>query len=196
MNKKDKQKYLIEAASEAVVAKTELMERTTNDIIAMAAALARALKRGGTIYIAGNGGSSSDAMHFATELIVRLTGEFERRALPAVALTSNGSLLTAAGNDYGFSQIFARQVAALAGKKDILVVLSTSGNSENIILAAKQARKNGARVFALLGAGGGKMKKHADFTIVVPSKNVQRIQEEHIFIIHNIVQLIEWELFT
>jgi D-sedoheptulose 7-phosphate isomerase len=196
MTKAEKRKMLFNAAAEAVDTKQALMRKTLDDIIAMAAGLTRALKKGGTIYLAGNGGSAADCQHFATELVVRLSGKFNRPSLPAVSLTADSSLLTAAGNDFGFDRIFVRQVESLAGKKDILLLISTSGNSENLIKAAQAARRNGTSIYALLGRGGGKLRKYAAQKIIVPSKSVQRIQEEHIFIIHNLVHLVEQDLFA
>jgi D-sedoheptulose 7-phosphate isomerase len=195
IKKTEKRKILIDAAVEAVHAKTGLMEKSGDAIIDMAAGLARVIKKGGAIYLAGNGGSAADCQHFAAELMVRLTGKFERPSLPAVSLTSDSSLLTAAGNDYGFEKIFARQVESLLRKRDILVLISTSGNSENLIHAARAARQKDVPVYALLGNRGGKLKKYADKAITVPSNSVQHIQEEHIFIIHSLVQLMEKDLF-
>jgi len=188
-------RHLLLSAAEAVAVKTELMEDCLYQIVAMAYGMARLLKRGGTIFLAGNGGSAADCQHFATELVVRLTGKFERPSLPAIALTSDSALLTAAGNDYGFDLIFARQVESLVRPKDLLVLLSTSGNSANLVRAAQAARKKKVAVYALLGCGGGKLKRYASQAIIVPADSVQRIQEEHTFLIHSLVELIERELF-
>lgn len=195
MEKRETRMALVASAIEAMEAKMALMEQATDTIIDLAAALTATIRRGGTIYLAGNGGSAADCQHFATELVVRLTGKFERPSLPAVSLTSDSALLTAAGNDYGFDRIFARQVEGLVRKKDHLILMSTSGNSENLIEAARVARKKGVAISALLGGDGGKLKRLAAHVVVVPSGSVQRIQEEHTFIIHNLVQLIEWNLF-
>lgn len=195
LKKRDKRKLLLAAAVAATNAMTDLLEGSLDEIIDMASGLAKIIKAGGAVYLAGNGGSATDCQHFATEMVVRLTGKFERPSIAAVALTSDSALLTAAGNDYGFEMIFARQVEGLVTKKDLLFLISTSGNSANLILAARAAKKMGAPVYALLGKNGGRLKKLADNSIVVPSDSVQRIQEEHIFIIHNIVQLIEGDLF-
>lgn len=192
----EKKKVILGAAAEGVATRQTLMESALDDIIAMADGLTRALARGGTVYLAGNGGSAADCQHFATELIVRLTGKFNRPSLPAVSLTADSCLLTAAGNDYGFDKIFARQVEGLAGKKDILVLISTSGNSPNLIEAAKAARAKDVAVYALLGYDGGELKKHADKKIIVPSESVQRIQEEHTFLIHTLVHLVERDLYA
>ncbi len=195
MNKQEKRKGLLDAAAKGVALRQALCENLIDDIIDTASFLARVIKKGGTIYLAGNGGSAADAQHFATELVVRLTGKFERPSIPASAFTADSSLLTAAGNDYGFDKIFARQTESFVGKKDVLVVISTSGNSRNLVEAAKVAKRNGAPVVGLLGSKGGKIKRYASKSIIVPSESVQRIQEEHIFIIHNIVHLIEQDLF-
>lgn len=195
MKKADKRRHLIRAAVEAVEVKTQLMEKSLDDIIELSVMMARAIKKGGTIYLAGNGGSAADCQHFATELVVRLSTSFNRPSLAAVSLGCDSSLLTAAGNDFGFDKIFSRQVEGLVGKKDALVLISTSGNSQNLVLAARAARKKGACVYSLLGGSGGRLKKLSDYKLMVPSQSVQRIQEEHTFIIHNLVYLMERELF-
>lgn len=195
MDKKDTRMALVAAAIEAMEAKMALMELATDTIIDLATALTRTIRQGGTIYLAGNGGSAADCQHFATEMVVRLTGKFERSSLPAVSLTADGALLTAAGNDYGFDRIFARQVEGLARRKDHLILISTSGNSENLIQAARAGKKKGMGVAALLGGNGGRLKRLVGRAVIVPSDSVQRIQEEHTFIIHNLVQLVEWNLF-
>ncbi len=192
----EKRKTVLGAAAEGVATRQTLMESALDDIIGMADGLTRALARGGTVYLAGNGGSAADCQHFATELVVRLTGKFNRPSLPAISLTADSCLLTAAGNDYGFDKIFARQIEGLAGKKDILVLISTSGKSSNLIEAAKAARAKGVAVYALLGYDGGKLKKYADKKIIVPSESVQRIQEEHTFLIHTLVHLVERDLYV
>jgi len=193
---KEKKKALLMTAAEAVGVRYALVRTAMDDIVAVASGMARVIKRGGVIYLAGNGGSAADCQHFATEMVVRLTGKFERPSLPAVSLAADGALLTAAGNDYGFEHVFSRQVEGLVTKKDILVLISTSGNSPNLIAAAQAATHKGVAVFALLGCGGGKLKRYADKKIIVPSDSVQRIQEEHGFLIHSLVQLIEWDLFA
>ena len=154
----------------------------------------RALAAGHKLLLFGNGGSAADAQHIAAELVGRYMRD--RPGIAAIALTTDTSILTSVGNDYGFDRVFSRQVEGLVGKKDMLLVISTSGNSKNLIEAAKAARKKGAKVFALLGGNGGKARRYADLKVVVPSTSVQRIQEEHIFIIHNLVALIEQDLFA
>lgn len=148
-----------------------------------------ALKGGHTIYIAGNGGSAADAQHFAAEL----TGRYrkERKGLPALALTTNTSNLTAIANDFNFSDIFSRQLEALAKEGDLFVAISTSGNSENIIKGLQKARELKLHTVGLAGNDGGKMKEWCDEIIVVPSKSTPRIQECHILIIHCWCELID-----
>jgi D-sedoheptulose 7-phosphate isomerase len=150
---------------------------------------AAALRAGGKIVFFGNGGSAADALHLAAELVVRLRQE--RRGLPALALTANPSVLTAAGNDYGFEQIFARQIESLADANDVLVALSTSGASPNVLRGAEAGRARGAFVCAWTGQTGGALAAKADLLLNVPSNDAQRIQEAHITIGHIACGLIE-----
>jgi len=144
---------------------------------------------GGKILLCGNGGSASDCQHIAAEL----TGRFlkERRPLPAIALTTDTSALTAIANDYGYSEVFSRQLEALANKGDTLIAISTSGNSENVIGAVNLAKSKALRVIGLLGRDGGRLKELCDISIVVPSDSTPRIQEAHILIGHTICEGIE-----
>ena len=141
------------------------------------------------ILICGNGGSASDAQHFAAEIAGRFTRE--RNAWPAVALNTDTSLITAIANDYSYNNIFSRQVEALGVSGDILVGISTSGNSKNVIQAAVQARAQGMQTIALVGNKGGGLIKHADISIIIPSEVTARIQEVHIFILHFWAEMIE-----
>lgn len=152
-----------------------------------------AYKDGRKVLLIGNGGSAADAQHMATELVGKL--QRERAALPAIALTTDTSLLTALANDQGYETVFSRQIEALAAAGDILIAISTSGTSANILKGVKTARSLGVRVIALTGKTGGKLKGLADLTIAVPSDNTQRIQEAHITIEHIICQLVEDGLF-
>jgi D-sedoheptulose 7-phosphate isomerase len=140
------------------------------------------IQQGGTLLLCGNGGSAADAQHIATECMVRL--HTDRQPLPALALTTDTSLLTAAGNDYGFDTIFARQVAGLGRPGDVLLALSTSGNSPNVVRAVDVARQRGLRTLGWLGKGGGCLAKMVDIAFIVPSANTQRIQEVHITLGH------------
>ncbi|MEO8449329.1 MAG: SIS domain-containing protein [Gemmatimonadota bacterium] len=150
------------------------------------------LRAGGTLLFAGNGGSAADAQHLATEYVVRF--QRNRRALSALALSADSSILTAAGNDLGFDQIFARQVEALGKPGDLLVLHSTSGESVNLLRAAEAARRAGVAVVALLGKGGGPLAALVDEALIVPSNTTHRIQEMHLAIEHAIAELVEAEL--
>lgn len=164
-------------------------ESLVDDIASAATLVQETLAGGGTLFFCGNGGSAADAQHVATEYVVRYMKN--RRALPAIALTTDTSLLTAAGNDLGFDQIFSRQVEALVRSGDLLVVHSTSGNSPNVIQAAQSARTKGARVLALTARDGGALKAMADVAVVIPTDRTDRAQELHLMIQHIICELVE-----
>lgn len=144
---------------------------------------------GGKLIICGNGGSASDALHFAGEIVGRF--EKERNAWPAVVLNSDVATMTAISNDYGYDDVFSRQVEAWAKKSDVFIGISTSGNSKNVLKAMKKAKELGAVTVGLLGKDGGQIKDIADHSIVVPSDVTARIQESHIMIIHIMCELIE-----
>src|SRR6266404_2208496 len=150
---------------------------------------AAALRGGGKLVFFGNGGSAADALHLAAELIVRL--RMERPGLAALALTTNPSVLTAVGNDYGFERIFSRQIESLVGRQDILVALSTSGNSPNVIRGVEAGRIRGAYLVAFTGETGGQLASKVELLLNVPSQDAQRIQECHISIGHIACCLIE-----
>ncbi len=154
--------------------------------------LLETFKAGGNVFSCGNGGSHCDAMHFAEEW----TGRYrkDRKALGALAL-GDASHVTCTANDYGFDHVFARQLAGLGRKGDLLVVLSTSGNSKNVILAIEEAKRKGLRTVGLLGRDGGKIKTLVDLAIVVPAETSDRIQEVHIKIIHTVIESVERILF-
>lgn len=154
-----------------------------------AKALIRAIDNGNKILICGNGGSAADAQHFAAEL----TGRYkkERKALAALALSVDTSALTAIGNDYGFEFVFSRQVEALAKRGDVLFCISTSGNSANVLHAAKCARDLGAVVVGLSGRGGGALNKASDINLIMPDDDTPRIQELHILVIHILCDILE-----
>ena len=145
------------------------------------------------VHVCGNGGSAADAQHFVTELVVRLDSTSKRRPLPATALTTDTSILTAAANDLGFDHVFARQIEARARQGDLLVLISTSGNSPNLLVAAGAARMLGLKLVALLGKDGGQLKSMVDSAIVVPSDNTQRIQEVHGLCLHLWCEWLEME---
>lgn len=158
------------------------IEKFTNLII-------KKISSGGILYVAGNGGSAADAQHIATELTVRLAKN--RKAIPAIALTTDTSAITAIGNDFSFDKIFSRQIEANVKSKDILMLISTSGNSKNIIEALKVAKKRKIQTLLLLGNNGGRAKKLSKYSIIVNSSNPSRVQEVHILIYHSICEILE-----
>jgi len=159
------------------------------EIAAIADRYEVALRGGGTLFFAGNGGSAADAQHLATEYVVRY--QTTRPAMRAIALTTDTSLLTACANDLGFDEVFSRQVEALAEPGDLLVLHSTSGESPNVIRAAQAAKARGVTVIAFLGKGGGQLKELADVALVIPADDTARIQELHLAIEHVICDLVE-----
>ena len=170
--------------------KTANSMHTLTDGIASATQLCiDGLNNGGKILIFGNGGSAADAQHIAAELVGRY--KVERKGLPAIALTTDTSALTAIGNDYEYNQIFSRQIEALANKGDITIGISTSGNSINVVKALQLAKKNGCRTIGFSGKNGGNMSRVCDINLVVPAEDTPRIQEMHILVGHTICHLID-----
>jgi phosphoheptose isomerase len=169
-------------------------EGMSNDILEAANVIAHAISKGNKVLICGNGGSAAESQHFAAELV----GRFEipyRSGLPAMALTADSAILTAWSNDFGFEDVFARQVQAFGKKGDVLICLSTSGRSPNLLKAIKKAKKMGLVCVNLLGKHGGKAANEGALNLIVPSESSQRIQEVHLFIIHSLCKLIEKRLF-
>lgn len=154
--------------------------------------LAQSISSGSTLFWCGNGGSAADSQHLAAELVGRF--KKDRRALRSVALTTDTSVLTCVANDYSFDDVFARQIEALGRPSDVLVAISTSGNSENVLRALKVAKEMGLTTIAFLGKDGGTAKGLADHVLVIPSDSTARIQEAHILIGHILCELIEQEL--
>lgn len=183
----------IRAMAEASLkAKREFFETGAADVACAARVIIDAMRAGGKLMIIGNGGSAADAQHIAAELAFKMGRE--RDALPALALTTDTSLLTAISNDKSFDFVFARQIQAIGLKGDVVLAISTSGNSANVIEAVKQARKMGITTIGLLGAGGGMVAPLVDHSMIVPHSQTPRIQEVQITISHVICQLIEDEL--
>ncbi len=160
----------------------EGLERLAPLIDSIGQGMVSAIAGHGKILICGNGGSAADAQHFAAELIGRF--ERERRPWPAIALTTDSSILTAVGNDYGFEDVFARQVQGLGNTGDLLIGISTSGNSPNVLRAAAVARQMGMGTIGLLGGNGGRLAAEVDHAVVIPGRGTARIQEAHILILH------------
>ena len=163
----------------------------SNDIINIIQNVQNKLKKGGKILFCGNGGSAADAQHLAAAFIVRLRPHINRNPIPALTLAQDTSTLTACGNDYSFEDIFLRPFQALAKKDDVLICISTSGNSKNILKVLKEAKKAKIYSVCFLGKGGGKAKKICSKPLVIPSKNTARIQECHIFLGHFILEKVE-----
>ena len=172
------------------------VNRLLNDygevIVRISGEIIKTLRRGRTVYLFGNGGSAADAQHLATELLGRFRLH-NRRPLPAMALTTNTSVLTALANDYGYSAVFARQVMGLVKRGDIVIAISTSGNSPNVLEGVKAARRLGARTIGFTGRTGGKLKRFVDLCLCAPSEVTARIQECHITVGHIICELVEDE---
>ncbi len=181
--------------AQSITVKTMLMSSCTESIHSTAVKLAQTLTDGGKILFCGNGGSAADSQHLAAELVIRYRSSVNRRALPAMALTVDPSMMTAGGNDIGFENVFARQVEAYGSEADAIVAISTSGNSENVLRAVKQANKQDMLAIGLLGGEGGKIAEFCDDAVIVPSKITARIQESHILIGHIWCEIIEESLF-
>jgi len=183
---------LIEAS---IAAKRDLLHNSVlvSIVAKVSEVLIKALQQGNKALLFGNGGSAADAQHIAAEFVGRFA--FDRPALPALALSVNTSCVTAIGNDYGFDQVFSRQIEAIAQPGDVAIGITTSGNSPNVLRAGTAARKIGLRTVGLTGRSGGKLKECVDHCICVPSDDTPRIQECHILVGHIISELVEYELF-
>ena len=182
--------YLIETAKESAAIRERFLEEHSDDLLKASQWLGESISKGGKVLFIGNGGSAADAQHAAAEMVGRML--LERRPLPAIALTTDTSNLTAIGNDYGYDQVFVRQVQALARPGDVLVAISTSGNSKNVVLAVEAAKAQGAKIISLTGGTGGKLKEMSDLTLNASlGKNSSRIQETHIFALHGLVDLLD-----
>lgn len=184
------------AVEESLRLKHWLLDEGAPQLLEMSGVAAACLAGGGKLLFVGNGGSAGDCQHLATEFVVRLSAARERPALAALALTTDSSLLTACANDYSFQQIFSRQVEALGQPGDLLVAISTSGNSANVVEAARVARLRGLGVLGFLGGGGGALLPHCDHALVVPARDSGRVQELHITAGHIWVDLVEERLYS
>lgn len=191
----NKEKFIIDSLNESASVKTQIIESCLKNIISAAEILTDAFRRGNKLLLCGNGGSAADCQHMAAEFVIRLSHNLNRPALPAIALTTDTSNLTAGGNDIGFENVFSRSIEGLGRNGDVLIAISTSGNSPNIIKAVETARSKGIKVIGFLGDTGGKLQKLVDLPINIPSSSTQRIQEGHITVGHIICELTEEELY-
>jgi D-sedoheptulose 7-phosphate isomerase len=183
---------IIGKLEESIRVKRAVAENKTAEIEALVNMIIASIRAGGKVVLCGNGGSAADAQHIAGEMV----GKFllERQALPAIALNTNTSIITALANDYGYETVFSRQVEALVNESDIVIGISTSGNSPSVIEAIKAAKAKGAKTAGMTGGSGGKLAEAADLVITVPSQVTPRIQETHITIGHIICEMVEKEL--
>lgn len=191
----NKQKFLVDSLQESSATKIAMIESCQKEILDAIDLLTNAYKNGKKLLLCGNGGSAADCQHIATEFMIRLNHNINRPALAAIALTTDTSNLTAGGNDIGFENVFARNVEGLGNESDILLAISTSGNSPNVIKAVEKAHEKNIKVIGFLGGNGGKLKTLVDIAVVIPSSNTQRIQEGHITAAHILCELTELELY-
>ncbi len=191
----DKKKFISDSLLESSETKIKIKNECSESIIEAVNLLVDTYKKGNKLLLCGNGGSAADCQHIAAELMIRLNHNISRPALAAIALTTDSSNLTAGGNDIGYENIFARNVEGLGNSGDVLLAISTSGNSLNVIKAVEKAKSKKMKTIGFLGGNGGKLKSLVDLPIIIPSSNVQRIQEGHITIAHIICELTELELY-
>ncbi len=191
----DLKKFALESLDESSETKLNMKNACLDDIIRAVELVADTYRAGKKMLLCGNGGSAADCQHIATEFMIRLSHDIQRPALPAIALTTDSSNLTAGGNDIGFDNVFARNVEGLGSEGDVLLAISTSGNSPNVIKAVEMARMKGMNVIGFLGGTGGKLKPLVDVAVVIPSSNVQRIQEGHITAAHILCEGVEGSLY-
>ncbi|MGA7838530.1 MAG: D-sedoheptulose 7-phosphate isomerase [Ignavibacteriaceae bacterium] len=191
----DKKKFINDSLIESSETKIKIQKECFNEILTAVEIITNAYKNNKKLLLCGNGGSAADCQHIATELMIRLSHHINRPALPAIALTTDSSNLSAGGNDIGFENVFARNVEGLGNEGDVLIAISTSGNSPNVLKAADKAKERKMSVIGFLGGNGGKLKDKVDLPVIIPSANTQRIQEGHITIAHIICELVEEELY-
>ncbi|MBY0470663.1 SIS domain-containing protein [bacterium] len=186
----DPKAYLLQTATESRAAFDDFLTLNQDSLVQAARKIGQCVKEGGKLLILGNGGSAADAQHMAAEMVGKML--VDRRPLPAIALTTDSSNITAIGNDFGYDQVFVKQVQALAKAGDVVLAISTSGNSKNVIFAVEEAKKKGCLVITLTGGSGGKLKALGDLALnVAQGKNSSRIQESHIFAVHSMVDLLD-----
>lgn len=177
---------------DSIAVKESVIKNNIDEIVKIVELAVGCLKGGNKIILFGNGGSAADSQHIAAELVGRF--QKERRGLAAIALTTNTSILTAIGNDYGFDEVFSRQIEAIAKKGDIVIGISTSGKAKNVVAGINRAKEMGIKTIGLTGADGGMLTKTADVSLIVSSKVTARVQEAHITIGHIICELVEKQI--
>jgi len=187
----DYKNFISSQLEESANVKLEINKKCSSNIIEAVNILTDSFKNGGKLLLCGNGGSAADSQHIAAEFMIRLSHDLNRPAIPAIALTTDSSNLTAGGNDIGYDNVFARNVEGLGNEGDVLIAISTSGNSGNVVKAVEKAKSKKLKVIGFLGGNGGKLKDLVDIPIVIPSKSTQRIQEGHITVGHIICELVE-----
>ena len=183
--------------NDSIETKIAVLAQLPEKIAAAGQMMAACLQQGHKILCCGNGGSAADAQHFSAELLGRYVRE--RKSLPAIALNTDTSTITAIANDYGYNHVFSKQIQALGQNNDVLLAITTSGNSDNIIMAVQAAHQQNMRVIALTGKGGGKLTEHlleSDVHICIPAKVTSRIQESHILMLHCLCEVIDETLFA
>jgi D-sedoheptulose 7-phosphate isomerase len=190
-----RQAFIQDELSASAAVKMKIFEHCADKIAKAVDLMIRTLNNHGRILLVGNGGSAADAQHLATELVIRMNPALQRPAIPALALTTDSSMLTAGANDIGYDNVFARAVEAHGQKGDLLIAISTSGKSESVNRALRLARERGLSTLGLIGRDGGPMKELVDVAIVVPSDDTQRIQEGHITVGHILCALVEREMY-
>jgi D-sedoheptulose 7-phosphate isomerase len=187
----DSKTFIKKSLEESSEIKLEVLKACNEDILKVADIFVQSIRNGNKLLFCGNGGSAADCQHLATEFMIRLSHDVSRPAIPAIAITTDSSNLTAGGNDIGFENIFSRNVEGLGNKGDVLIGISTSGNSLNIIKAFEKAKEKGITTVGFFGKTGGKLIKYSDYSICIPSLNVQRIQECHITVGHILCEITE-----
>jgi D-sedoheptulose 7-phosphate isomerase len=191
----DRKVFIANELKQSSEVKLQIIDECTESIVSAADLLIEAVTGDKKILFCGNGGSAADSQHLATEFMIRLSHDIKRPAIPALALTTDSSNLTAGGNDIGFENIFARNVQGLGNTGDVLIAISTSGNSGNIIKAVEMAKSKEMKVIGLLGGSGGQLASMVNVPIIIPSSNVQRIQEGHITVGHMLCEIVEREIY-
>ena len=188
-------KFIDKNLRESAQIKLDTLESCLTQTAKAVELIVASLRNRGKLLLCGNGGSAADAQHLAAEMAIRLSHDIERPGLPALSLATDSSVLTAGGNDIGFDNVFSRQVEALGHPEDVLIAISTSGNSPNIVKALQIAKEKNIKCIGLLGNTGGKCRDLVDIPIIIPSESTQRIQEAHITLGHIMIELVERELY-